>query len=248
MLIMALAGVWGPYYSALLPELWLNEGGQSAAGAAIDQLVRMHPASAAHTATAKEHGRSLFEFLETRILVACSASEAARLARDVHVLPDFLGNRSPHADPDARAAIVGLGIDADLASLERLYVAAVCALGYCTEEVICALRKAGVRCDMLVMSGGMSNSPLVRQLMADASGLPVGVPHTAEPVLLGSAMLGAVAGTRFATLNDAMQSMSRMAAVVEPSPSLVQFHASKRKVFAMLRGLESSARDVMKGV
>ncbi|MDP1363214.1 FGGY-family carbohydrate kinase, partial [Klebsiella variicola] len=39
-------GVWGPYFSAMVPGLWLNEGGQSAAGAAIDHLVRMHPASA----------------------------------------------------------------------------------------------------------------------------------------------------------------------------------------------------------
>src|SRR5262249_54429525 len=39
-------GVWGPYFSAMVPGLWLNEGGQSAAGAAIDRLVRTHPAAA----------------------------------------------------------------------------------------------------------------------------------------------------------------------------------------------------------
>ena len=34
-------GVWGTYFSAMVPGLWLNEGGQSAAGAAIDHLVQM---------------------------------------------------------------------------------------------------------------------------------------------------------------------------------------------------------------
>src|ERR1700726_3690800 len=37
-------GVWGPYYSGMVPGFWLNEGGQSAAGAAIDHLVKSHPA------------------------------------------------------------------------------------------------------------------------------------------------------------------------------------------------------------
>ncbi|MEL7347114.1 MAG: FGGY family pentulose kinase, partial [Pseudomonadota bacterium] len=37
-------GVWGPYHSAMLPGMWLNEGGQSAAGAAIERLIAMHPA------------------------------------------------------------------------------------------------------------------------------------------------------------------------------------------------------------
>src|SRR5260370_23412015 len=37
-------GVWGPYYSGMVPGFWLNEGGQSAAGAAVDHLIRSHPA------------------------------------------------------------------------------------------------------------------------------------------------------------------------------------------------------------
>src|ERR1700690_3336281 len=61
-------GVWGPYYSGMVPGLWLNEGGQSAAGAAIDHLIRSHPAYNEAVATARSGGMEILEFLERRIL------------------------------------------------------------------------------------------------------------------------------------------------------------------------------------
>ena len=39
-------GVWGPHFAALTPDQWLIDGGQSAFGAAIDHLLRLHPAFA----------------------------------------------------------------------------------------------------------------------------------------------------------------------------------------------------------
>lgn len=87
-------------------------------------------------------------------------------ARSVHVLPDVLGNRSPFADPDIRAVISGLRLGADLDSLERIYVAGLCGLGYGATEVVGALRHAGNACELLVGSGGAARSPLVRQIMA----------------------------------------------------------------------------------
>ena len=39
-------GVWGPYYSAMVPGYWLSEGGQSATGKLIDYLIDCHPATA----------------------------------------------------------------------------------------------------------------------------------------------------------------------------------------------------------
>ncbi len=89
-------GVWGPYYSAMIPGLWLTEGGQSAAGAAIDHLVTMHPASAEARAKAEMAGLSLVAWLDRQATEMCpNLAGAVELAKSVHVVPEFLGNRSP---------------------------------------------------------------------------------------------------------------------------------------------------------
>ena len=75
------------------------------------------------------------------------------------------------------------------------------------------LERNGFVCDALVASGGAARSALVRQIVADAIGRPVAAPETSEPVLLGAAMLGAVAAGR-RTLVEAMSTMSRLGGVV----------------------------------
>ena len=240
----------GPYRSALLPEFWLNEGGQSAAGAAIDHLVRQHPAFPALAEAARAAGTDVLALLEADILSrVASPAEACALARDVHVLPDFLGNRSPYADPDVRGAVLGLDLNADRDSLSRLYLAALCGLGYAAAEVVEALSARGGQADTIVASGGGARSALVRQIIADATQMPVAVPATAEPVLLGSAMLAAVAAGRYPSLASAMPAMSRIASTVSPSAGPIrEFHAAKRRIFDRLRLLDREARAAMAAV
>lgn len=239
-------GVWGPYFSALREGVWLNEGGQSAAGAALDQLVKSHPAHAEASRRAAEAGLALLDDLERRILARASASQAAFETAGLHVLPDFLGNRSPHADPHAKAIIAGLDLDGSMESLERLYLAGLCALGYGTREVTDALAARGVTITTLVVSGGAAKSKLVRQVLADTTGLTVAIPATAEPVLLGSAMIGAVAAGAYPHVPAAMAAMARDAATVTPAGGqIAAFHEAKRAVFARLRALDRDMRADM---
>jgi len=234
-------GIWGPHYSALTPGQWLVEGGQSAFGAAIDRLMRMSPAFAGVA------GRpGAFEALESEIVArAGGASQSARLARDLHVLPDFLGNRSPNADPAARGAIVGFDLRDDEESAMALYVAGLCGLGQGLGQVVRLLERHGFPCELLVASGGAARSALVRQIVADAVGRPVAAPETSEPVLLGAAMLGAVAAGR-RTLVEAMTTMSKLGGVCEPaSGEIAALHAAKRRVFDTLQEAERTARSTM---
>src|SRR6478672_1924370 len=240
-------GVWGPYYSGMVPGFWLNEGGQSAAGAAIDHLIRSHPAYNEAAAAAHAVGMEILEFLERRIVSRVqSPGEAALFARDIHVLPEFLGNRSPFADPDSRAIVAGMDLDADIGSMERLFVAGLCGLAYGLADVVDAFRSHGVDSDLMVISGGAGRSSLVRQIMADTTGLTVAVPETQEPVLLGAAMLGAVAGNAYGSIGEAMASMSAIGCLSEKTaPGMADFHRTKREVHALMRKLDRESRDAM---
>jgi D-ribulokinase len=243
-------GVWGPYYSGMVPGFWLNEGGQSAAGAAIDHLLRSHPAYAEASAAARSAGTDIIDFLEKRIMARVeNAGAAALLASDIHILPEFLGNRSPHADPDSRAVIAGLDLDADIGAMERLFVAGLCGLAYGLADVIDAFAANGVGSSVVVMAGGAARSPLVRQIMADTTGLVVALPRTQEPVLLGAAMLGAVAGGAFRSIGETMASMSALGRLSDPTaPALAGFHRRKRDVHKLLRALDRDSRHLMLGL
>jgi D-ribulokinase len=243
-------GVWGPYYSGMVPDFWLNEGGQSAAGAAIDHLVKSHPAYGEAVASARAAGMELLEFLERRIVArAQDPGAAALLARDIHVLPEFLGNRSPFADPDSRAIVAGMDLDADVESMERLFVAGLCGLAYGLADVVDAFASHGVDSDLMVISGGAGRSALVRQIMADTTGLTVAVPETQEPVLLGAAMLGAVAGKYYGSIGEAMASMSAIGCLSgATSPGTAEFHRAKRQVHGLMRRLDRQSRDAMHGI
>ena len=235
-------GVWGPYYSAMVPGAWLNEGGQSAAGAAIDQLVQLHPGNAEATAVAKAAGMSLLQWLADRALqLAGNASATVRLADDLHVVPEFLGNRAPFADPHARAVIMGQGMESGPDSLVALYVAGICGLGYGLRQIIETQAAHGAPVETISISGGAGAHPLTRQLLADATGLPVDITESPEPVLLGSAMLGAVASNLYPDLQTAMPAMSRVAARCLPNPDLRALQDFRYQAFLTL---QATARDL----
>ncbi|HVZ13303.1 MAG TPA: FGGY-family carbohydrate kinase [Bauldia sp.] len=240
-------GVWGPYFSAMMPARWLNEGGQSASGSAVDHVARTHPAFAAASAAADSAGLSLLDYLERRVEARVGdLSKAALLAAGRHILPEYLGNRSPHADPQARAVMVGLAFDDSVEDLETSYIATLCGLAYGLAEAIDAIKAAGIIADAIVASGGASHSRLVRQIMADATGLPVVLPETTEPVLLGTAMLAAVVAGAYPSLPEAMTAMARDREISgATSAGMRDFHAAKRRIHDAMRQVERQARGTM---
>lgn len=238
-------GVWGPYYSAMVPGMWLNEGGQSAAGAAIDQLLSFHPAAADAAAKAGKLKISLPVLIaDAAMSGADSASAVVRLATGLHVVPEFLGNRAPFADPNARAVIAGLDMERDFDSLVALYIAGLCGIGYGLRQIVDTQAANGAEIQQVVISGGAGQHPLVRQVLADACGKPVVGTASEEPVLLGSAILGAVAAGAFQDIPAAMQSLSAEAQRYEPTPETAALHADRYQAFKDLQLMARRIRDI----
>ncbi|OHV77106.1 FGGY-family carbohydrate kinase [Rhizobium sp. LCM 4573] len=237
-------GVWGPYFSAMVPGMWLNEGGQSAAGAAIEQLLSFHPATGEAQALAQSKGLSLpvllAQLAEEKI---ASLSDVVTLASGLHVVPEFLGNRAPFADPHARAIISGLGMERDIDSLVSLYIAGLCGIGYGLKQILDAQETAGAATDRIVISGGAGQLDLVRQLLADTTGKPVVATLSDEPVLLGSAILGSVAAGLFPNIREAMTQLSGVDRTYTPSGGkIAAAHAHRYSDFTRLQALGRELR------
>jgi len=237
-------GVWGPYFSAMVPNTWLNEGGQSVAGAAIERLLSMHPLASDARAQAQAQGQSMATMLAMRAAQQTgSLSDVVHLADGLHVVPEFLGNRAPLADPHARAVIAGLGMDNnDIESLIALYIAGVCGIAYGLRQIIEAQTAAGAPIERIMISGGAGRLDLVRQLLADATGKPVMAIEAEEPVLLGAAMLGSVAAGVFGDVAAAMARMSRIGRAYQPCAGALKSVHDRR--FNAFERLQSVAHEI----
>lgn len=194
-------GVWGPYYGAVLPECWLNEGGQSATGALLDHVIRWHGAGG--TPDAETHRKIAARVMELR------AAEGLDLAGRLHVLPDFHGNRSPLADPHAVGVISGLTLDTSFDSLCRLYWRTAVGIALGVRHILEALNARGYGIDTLHVTGGHLKNPLLMELYADAAGCTVIEPAAEDAMLLGTAMAAASAARLYPSLTEAAIAMQQ---------------------------------------
>ncbi|CAG0886080.1 unnamed protein product [Darwinula stevensoni] len=239
-------GVWGPYANAMVPGYWLSEGGQSATGMLLDHIIRSHPA---HQHLLSENGESqVYQRLEG-ILGSCQLEEGlgsvSLLTRDLHIWPDFHGNRSPLADPSLKGMMSGLTLSSGKKELARLYLATVQALGYSTRHVIETMNAAGHEIQEILVCGGLSESSLFCKMQADITGHPVLVPETREAVLLGAAILGACAAGTWSDVLTAMSHMGGSARIINPDSSEKRYHDKKYQVFHELLNAQLRFQEIM---
>jgi ribulose kinase len=227
--------------------MWLAEGGQSATGALIDHVIFSHARGAALEADARARGTTAYALLNERLdLLAKRAPFPADLTRDLHVLPDHHGNRSPRADPALRGMVSGLKLTDSLDSLALLYLATVQAVAHGTRHIVDVLRAHGYPLDTLLACGGGTKNEVFLREHADATGCRLVLPAEPEAVLLGAAILGAVASGDRPGLVEAMAAMSHAGRTIEPTPGdVARFHDAKHVVFLRMQEDQLAYRGTM---
>ncbi|XP_074953568.1 FGGY carbohydrate kinase domain-containing protein isoform X8 [Phalacrocorax aristotelis] len=163
-------GVWGPYFSAMVPGLWLNEGGQSATGKLIDHVVRGHVAFPELQSKAAASACSIYTYLNSHLDLIKKSLPVGFLTVDLHVWPDFHGNRSPLTDLTLKGMVVGLTLSRGLDELALIYLATIQAIALGTRHILETMKAAGHHIDTLFLCGGLSKNPLFVQMHADITG------------------------------------------------------------------------------
>jgi FGGY-family pentulose kinase len=242
-----IGGVWGPYYSAILQEYWLNEGGQSATGALIDHVIQSHPCYPELLAQAKTQGQTIYEVLNALLRrMAGEPEEIAFLTQDIHMLPYFHGNRSPRANPTLTGTLTGLKLSRTPEDMALHYLATIQAIALGTRHIIETMNQSGYSIDTIMASGGGTKNPIFVQEHANATGCAMLLPEESEAMLLGGAMMGTVAAGVYDTLPEAMSAMSRIGKTVTPQTNKIKrYYDRKYRVFHELYNDHMKYRQLM---
>jgi len=152
--------------------------------------------------------------------------------------PYLGGERTPHADPDARGAFVGLSLRHDRGALVRALLEGV---AYGLRDSLELLRALGVQPELGRISGGGARSALWREIVASVLDLPLETTAVEEGAAYGAALLAGCRAGTFADPQDAVARCVRVKERIEPNPEWVSAYAEGyerfRRLYPALRTL-----------
>jgi xylulokinase len=152
-------------------------------------------------------------------------------------MPYLSGERSPHPDPLARGAFVGLTLTHDRRHMTRSVLEGV---AYGLRDGLELMVTAGMsRPTRMLASGGGLASPTWRQILADVLQAEIAVPSTSEGAAYGAAVLGAVGAGWFESVDAACERMVTAQPVASPGPDT----AAYQQRYELFRSLYPTLAD-----
>jgi xylulokinase len=156
-------------------------------------------------------------------------------------LPYLAGERTPHADPDARGAFAGLHVRHDRGALARAVLEGV---AYGLRDSLELLRELGVEPESGRVSGGGARSDLWVRIVASVLRLPLERTAVEEGSAYGAALLGGVASGTFADVHEGVVRCVRLQERIEPegdwSDVYDRGYERYRALYPALRRLEGT--------
>jgi xylulokinase len=150
-------------------------------------------------------------------------------------LPYLTGERSPHPDPLARGAFVGLTVAHDRRHLTRAVLEGV---AFGLRDGLDLMVEAGMPAPAQIRaSGGGTVSPLWRQILADVLGAEIASVNTSEGAAYGAGLLAAVGAGWFATVEEAAGACVTATPAAAPGPDAAAYadlHAVYRELYPAL--------------
>lgn len=168
--------------------------------------------------------------------------EAARVAAGADSLlwtPYLMGERTPHLDPHARGALVGLTATHGRGHIIRAILEGV---AFSLRDSFEIFKEMQVPVDRVRLGGGGARSPLWRQIQADIYNQAVEIVEAEEGAAYGAALLAGVGCGVWGSVDAACDAVVRVKERVEPHPETVQVMNHQYKAF---RKIYPALRDIM---
>ena len=151
-------------------------------------------------------------------LLCDEAAEAPPGSDGVMWAPYLMGERTPHRDPHARAALVGLSATHTRAHITRAILEGV---AFSLRDSLTIIEEMGLAATRIRLGGGGARSPLWRQIQADVYGQAVEIPAAEEGAAYGAALLAGVGCGAWSTVDEACDVVGHVAETVHPVPENV---------------------------
>ncbi len=155
--------------------------------------------------------------------------------------PYLMGERTPHLDPNARGALLGITAQHTRAHVIRAILEGV---AFSLRDSLTLFREIGVPIESIRLSGGGARSAVWQQIQADVYGMPVELIEADEGAAYGAALLAAVGVGNWRSIEAACEAAVRVAKRVQPDPTTVtrmdRQYAEYRKLYPALKGIKHS--------
>ncbi|MGH9605357.1 MAG: xylulokinase [Terracidiphilus sp.] len=168
-----------------------------------------------------------------------SAGEIPACSEGLEWAPYLLGERTPHLDPEVRAAFAGIGAHHTAAHFVRAVLEGV---AYSLKDTFTLFAELGIPVTGIRLGGGGARGPLWRKIQAGIYGQPVEILTAEEGGAFGCALMAGVAANHWANLDQACAQAIEVAQRIELDPAETAAYKEGyerwRKLYPSLRALE----------